>query len=226
MNLAAIKTSIAPKLIFQFQGIVDAHGKDQNWIEMLYRPLQMMGNENLDDFFKSLSPEQKIDLDIQIFNQLVRIKNEMRPDRLSVNLNPISLLSSSFRCQFRKLLEKDLIHPNKICIEIIETHSMPPLTANAIDLLKKFRNQGGWVALDDFGSGFAHWELLQMGLIDVIKVANQNLLHSGLNSFTSGLAKFADSMSIKTVLEGVETAEQFINGKSQGFQNFQGWYFK
>ncbi len=80
--------------------------------------------------------------------------------------------------------------------------------------------------MDDFGSGFAHWELLQMGLIDVIKVANQNLRrNNNTESFTHGLAKFAKSMGINTVLEGVETQKDFDLGLKQGYKNFQGWHF-
>jgi EAL domain-containing protein (putative c-di-GMP-specific phosphodiesterase class I) len=103
---------------------------------------------------------------------------------------------------------------------------MPPLCSRAIDLLKAFRAKGGWVALDDFGSGFAHWELLQAGLVDTIKVANQNLNNKDQShNFVNGLSKFAESMQINTVLEGVETKEDFERGISQGFRNFQGWYF-
>ena len=65
-----------------------------------------------------------------------------------------------------------------------------------------------------------------MGLIDVIKVAYQNLIHNNnTESFTHGLAEFANSMNINTVLEGVETKQDLELGIKQGYKNFQGWYF-
>jgi EAL domain-containing protein (putative c-di-GMP-specific phosphodiesterase class I) len=226
MNLAAFKSTIDQKLSFQFQEIVNADKQTQNWIEMLYRPNHMMGHPDMEHYFKALNTQQKVDLDIKVFQEINQVLNDHRPRRLSVNLMPISLLSPQFRSQLWHQLDNDVFDANQICIEIVETHSMPPLCSGAIDLIRKFRAKGGWIALDDFGSGFAHWELLQMGLIDVIKVANQNLQHQGVNQFTYGLSRFADSMNIRSVLEGVETFSDFQRGRAQGFQNFQGWLFK
>ncbi len=227
MNLAAFKSTISQKLNFQYQQIVDFKKRPQNWIEMLYRPQHMMGYQNVDLYFKSLNTQQKVDLDIQIFDQLPDILNTQKPRRLSVNLMPNSLLSGDFRQKFSQLMQTRAIDPQNICIEIIETQSMPPLCSSALDLLKVFRSHGGWVALDDFGSGFAHWELLQTGMIDVIKVASQNLTHHAVGyDYILGLSRFAECMNINTVLEGVETEEDYIRGKTQGFHNFQGWLFK
>lgn len=226
MNLVAFQQNTANDLKFHLQEIWGLDMQSQNWIEMLYRPTSLLGNTNVEKYFKSLTTQQKIELDIQIFNQLPQMLTKHKPDRLSVNLAPISLLSDEFKNTMSHLIDSQLIDPSKICIEIIEIHSMPTLSYNSIDLLKYFRSLGGWIALDDFGSGFAHWDLLQIGLIDVIKVANQNLAHKHETStFTEGLSKFAQAMGISTVLEGVETKQDFEKGKKQGFTNFQGWFF-
>gem|GEM_PF-1638332 len=226
MNLVAFKSTISRKLEFQLQQIVDANMNSQKWLEMLYRPQQIQGNTNTEQFFKSLTSEQKVDLDQSIFNQLPYILATENPKRLSINLMPISLLDSEFRSNLRAMIYNQKIDCGKVCIEIVETHSMPALCPDVITLLQHFRSLGGWIALDDFGSGSAHWELLQMGLIDVIKVANQNLIYSNsTESFTQGLVKFAESMKINTVLEGVETQEDLDLGLKQGYKNFQGWYF-
>lgn len=225
MNLAAFKTSINQQLMFQYQQIVGADSNNHRWIEMLYRPQNMRGNINVEQYFRSLSTQQKIELDIKIFDYVPTVQKEINPDRLSVNLMPITLLSPTFRKQLNHLIDSQQIDVSKLCVEIVETHSMPPLCSGALELFAKIRRLGGWVALDDFGSGYAHWELLQMGLIDVIKVANQNLSITGTSAFTHGLSQFASSMNIKSVLEGVETQADYQAGKAQGFQNFQGWYF-
>lgn len=226
MTLLAYQQQTTTDLKFHLQEIMGADSQSQNWLEMLYRPANLNGNINVERFFKSLNTKQKVDLDIRIFNQLPRILSEYQPKRLSINLTPISLLSSEFKSNLIDLIDNHLIDSRKVCIEIIEIHSMPTLCNNSIELLKYFRSKGGWVALDDFGSGFAHWDLLQMGLIDVIKVANQNLSKRyETSTFTEGLARFAHAMGINTVLEGVETQQDFQKGLKQGFKNFQGWYF-
>lgn len=225
MNFALATTSNQQKLNFQFQEIVDKHGLSQGWVEMLYRPNYMKGHLNVEQYFKALNTLQKIDLDIKIFQQINRILDTHKPQRLSVNLMPMSLLSPQFRSSFAEMLDNHIISPNQLCIEIVETESLPHLCSSSIDLLQSFRAQGGWIALDDFGTGFAHWELLQMGLIDIIKVANQNLRHLKSNDFTYGLSKFAKSLDIISVLEGVETQSDYIKGVELGFEHFQGWYF-
>ncbi|TDR19578.1 EAL domain-containing protein [Marinicella litoralis] len=225
MNLAAFKSATDQKLTFQFQDIVDANANHQDWLEMLYRPQTLMGHRNVEQFFKALSVQQKIDLDIKIFSQIESVLETHNPKRLSINLMPISLLSPQFRDLLWQLIDYNIINPRQLCIEIVETDSMPPLCSSAIKVLQHFKEKGGWLALDDFGSGFAHWELLQMGLINVIKVASQNIKHSSHNNFTNGLAKFAASMNIISVLEGVENEQDLMTGMKQGFDNFQGWYF-
>ncbi|MCB1583486.1 MAG: EAL domain-containing protein [Marinicella sp.] len=225
MTFAALASSNQHKLNFQFQEIVNAQGYKQGWIEMLYRPNNLKGYPNVEKYFKALSTLQKVELDIRIFEQINANLSSKKPNRLSVNLMPFTLLSPQFRASFRLLMDHKIIDPNLLCIEIVESDSLPPLCSDSIDLLKTFRAQGGWIALDDFGTGFAHWELLQIELIDVIKVANQNLRHLGNKGFTYGLAKFARSLNITSVLEGVETEEDFINGVELGFDHFQGWHF-
>lgn len=226
MNLAAFKTTNEQKLRFQFQSIVDVYGADQDWTEMFYRPQHFSGHSNIEQYFKSLTPQLKVDLDIKIFNQLSYILINSQPGRLSINVMPNSLLNSDFRNNLKLLIDSQAIDPSHICIEIIETHSMSPLNTETLELLKYFKSKGGLIALDDFGSGFAHWELLQTGLIDVLKVAKQNFnCDKNTEQFIQGLADFAKTMKITTVLEGVETQNDYDLGREQGFQNFQGWFF-
>lgn len=226
MNFVAYKSNHEQKLRFQFQSIVDENGENQDWIEMFYRPQHFSGHSNIEQYFKSLTPQLKVDLDIEIFNQLSHILNHKQPNRLSINVMPNSLLNSEFRKKLVALMENQSIDPAHICIEIIEINSMSPMNTATLELLKHFKSLGGLIALDDFGSGFAHWELLQIGLIDVIKVAKQNFhRNQNVNQFTQGLSDFAKSLGITTVLEGIETHKDYEIGREQGFQNFQGWFF-
>lgn len=225
MNLALFKSTTVEKLEFQFQQIVDAGKRNQNWVEMLYRPNSTQ-HIDVDEYFKSLTESQAIELDCKIFSEIPLILKQQSPRRLSVNLMPESLNSPQFQTHLRDLLQSDALDPSRMCIEIVETHSLPFVSNDAFNLLSRFRNMGGLVALDDFGTGYSHWELLQQSLIDVIKVANQNITGKDHSRYIHGLAKFAESMDIATVLEGIETQQDFYLGLAQGFNHFQGWYFK
>ena len=124
-----------------------------------------------------------------------------------------------------KLIDSKTICPNRLCIELTEIDKIPNLCPESIELIQHFKAHGGWLALDDFGSGFAHWELLRMKLVNVIKVASQNLQDEEISDFIHGLSNLANHLKINSVLEGVESQQDFINGQQQGFKNFQGWYF-
>lgn len=225
MSYATISNRQHQKLNFHFQQIVDAHGQKQGWIEMLYRPDSLQGHETVDQFFKSQTQQQKVDLDIAIFSEARHILNNCSAEKISINLNPGSWSDNKFRSHLQHLLQAELIDAKRICIEFTEIEAMPSLCYEGIELLEKIKSQGGWIALDDFGSGFAHWELLQIGLVNVIKVANQNLMGNHINQFIHGLSNLASHLKINSVLEGVETKRDFIHGQQQGFDNFQGWYF-
>lgn len=225
MNFAAILKPTKQKLSFKFQDIVDFEGNSQGWVEMLYRPSSLQGQPNVEKFFKSLTEDQKVDLDITIFSEIEHILQNHNAQRISVNLTPVSLSSSRFRNHLLELINSRRIHPSRICIEFTEIDQMSTLSHESIELIQHFKAHGGWIALDDFGSGFAHWELLRLKLVNVIKVASQNLKDEDIGDFIRGLSMLASHLKIDSVLEGVETEADFIYGQQQGFNNFQGWYF-
>jgi EAL domain-containing protein (putative c-di-GMP-specific phosphodiesterase class I) len=225
MNYAAILRPTKQKLSFKFQDIVDFNGQPQGWVEMLYRPNSLQGQPNVEKFFKSLTQDEKVALDIAIFSEIEHVLNNHNAQRISVNLTPLSLSSSRFRNHMLDLINNRQITPNRMCIEFTEIDQMSTLSHETIELIQHFKAHGGWIALDDFGSGFAHWELLRLKLVNVIKVASQNLQDEDIGDFIQGLSRLASHLKINSVLEGVETEADFKFGQQQGFNNFQGWYF-
>ena len=113
-----------------------------------------------------------------------------------------------------------------ICLEIVESSELDSLSKSCINTLKFFRRAGGWVALDDFGSGYAHWDLIKHDLVDVIKVVNQKI-NKGLSSelLIAAISAFAEKLGVKTVIEGIESQEDLDAAKVNGFSHYQGYYF-
>jgi len=69
-------------------------------------------------------------------------------------------------------------------------------------------------------------KLICLEIVDVIKVLNNNVSKTTLpDSFISGLANFARTQKIQTVLEGIETDKDLKSGIKLGFDNFQGYLF-
>ncbi|MCF6299512.1 MAG: EAL domain-containing protein [Proteobacteria bacterium] len=217
------------KYNFDFESILDQNQQSQGWSEILLRPYKFDKLIPPEFFFRQLSKEQTIELEIRIFKYIGNIQKEIKPQRLSVNLTPVSLESAEFRQTIIQLISNKQIEAHTLCVEILEHQTLGHISHEIIQFLKFLRNHGVWIALDDFGTGNAHWKFIQMGIIDVIKIAYQKQLDIDVDAkiaYTQALFTFARSLKITTVLEGVENRSDLELGKSMGFKNFQGWLFK
>jgi len=217
------------KYSFAFESILNQKQQTQGWSEMLLRPCRFDKLIPPEFYFRQLNTKQTIELEIKIFKSIEKIQKEIKLQRLSVNLTPISLESTEFRQTIIQLINNKQIEASTLCVEILEHQTLNHVSNEIIQFLKFLKNQGAWIALDDFGTGNAHWKLIQIGIIDVIKIAYQKQLNIDTNAkiaYTQALFKFARSLKVTTVLEGVENKSDLELGKSMGFENFQGWLFK
>ena len=95
--------------------------------------------------------------------------------------------------------------------------------------IRRFRDLGFQVWMDDFGSGYSSLDLLQEMQFDVIKFDMKFMkqLDSSPKSrvLLTELMRMAISLNIETVTEGVETAEQVDFLSEIGCTKMQGYYF-
>ena len=101
----------------------------------------------------------------------------------------------------------------------------------AIHTLKLLRQAGYWVAIDGFGSAYSALNVLSQLPLDILKIDR------GFLQMTRGEQKqkaydvlesvmiLARRLSLETVAEGVETAEQYEFLKTMGCNYIQGNYF-
>ena len=214
-------------LKFAFEEIVNNKQQHQGWHEVLLRPYQAGKRIPTEKFLNSLNKDELLEIDLYVFRAIHRIQLENDFDRLSVNVMPSSLASPIFRKEIMDLVLSNKIQPSKICIEIVE-QPMSQVTDEIIQFLNLLRERCALIALDDFGTGCAHWELFQYGVIDVVKVANQKLTNTPRvirNNYIQALFKFADSLNLTTILEGIEEQNGLLIGRAMGFKHFQGWLF-
>ena len=122
--------------------------------------------------------------------------------------------------------EFDIPHSN-IAIEVTES----ALSGN--QFLKadidRFRDAGFEVWMDDFGSGYSSLSLLKEYNFDLIKIDMVFLREFDTNEYARVVLAHVINMSkelgLKTLVEGVETEEQFKFLKSIGCGRAQGWHF-
>ncbi len=207
---------------YELQAIVDFTSEEPIWFEVLYRP---SGTDQAEYFFNQLSTKEKVAFDIKLFSLLPAMQNKHSTKSLSTNISPFSLSDKEFLNMFEQMMKVGAFDCSRVCIEVVETDELRPLSQHAIKILRTFKNNGGLIALDDFGGGYTHWELLHLKLADIIKVATQKFPDKQSNAIFSASATFAKNLGLQSVIEGIETTEEMEFAKKSGFNYCQGWLF-
>ena len=131
--------------------------------------------------------------------------------RIAVNVSQKQLDRDDFADRVLQLVDGIADGPRRLELEITESTLMGD-TRKASSSLARLREAGVSVAIDDFGTGHSSLRVLAGLPADVLKIDRSfvcdlatNRSHRLIVQTTIGLAK---SLGMKTVGEGVETAEQ------------------
>ncbi|MFA6864456.1 MAG: EAL domain-containing protein [Sphaerochaetaceae bacterium] len=131
--------------------------------------------------------------------------------QLSFNISMFHCMQPTLPDVLLKIVKENNIDPKLLTIEITETSEVLDW-----DILKtnmrRLKEKGFTLSLDDFGTGFASLEYFMSLPFDIIKF-DRNLLLEAEKSKTSMIAlastiKMVKSLGHTTVLEGVETENQ------------------
>ncbi|WP_133014368.1 putative bifunctional diguanylate cyclase/phosphodiesterase [Clostridium cuniculi] len=157
------------------------------------------------------------------FNELFKSDDMLK---VSINVSPIQLMEVDFVNKAEEILNKYNITWRNLCLEITET---AVLDENIIirDNLLLLNKKGVKIALDDFGTGYASFSYLKKFKLDILKI-DRIFIDNGLYidyKIVDNIKSIAHLLNMETVIEGVETEEQFNNLKSVGCEYFQGYYF-
>lgn len=147
---------------------------------------------------------------------------------LSINISVRDFYHLDLYKHFTELVKKYGIPPEKLKLEITETVLMTD-PETKLDVIRRLRNDGFIVEIDDFGSGYSSLNMLKDFDADVLKIdmiflrgtiegdRGRNIIRSVIN--------LSKQLSMSTVSEGVETREQYEDLKNMGCDVFQGTYF-
>lgn len=112
--------------------------------------------------------------------------------------------------------------------EITET-SYAAIRENRSGILESLRIKNAKILLDDFGSGFSAFGMLQDYDFDILKIDMSFIRKIGENPKTKSIVHsiigMAHEIGIKTVAEGVETEEQVSFLRQSGCDYIQGYYY-
>ena len=151
------------------------------------------------------------------------------PVPMSVNVSRIDIFSLDVPKFFASLIETYDLSPDLIKIEITES-AYAEESAVIIDTVKKLREQGFIVMMDDFGSGYSSLNMLKSMPVDVLKMdmrfleINESEEEKGVGILQS-VINMARQMRIPIVVEGVETMAQENLLRKMGCCYTQGFFY-
>ncbi len=148
--------------------------------------------------------------------------------QLAVNLSTRQFSEADLVETVEQVLEKTGLLPECLKLEVTESGIMEN-PEQTIAKMKILRTKGIRFAIDDFGTGYSSLSYLKRFPIDTLKIDRSFVIDSSTNRDDQEIIKtiisMARNLSMDTVAEGVETAEQLDFLISQGCHIMQGYYF-
>ena len=147
--------------------------------------------------------------------------------KISINFTAHSLLWDS-EAYMEQTLEKNHIKPQKLWIEITEQDILTN-TEEVTDKLKKLKEAGHKLLIDDFGMGHTSLLYLQLEYFDVVKL-DGSLTRPILSSKTSqkiieSVIELGKDLNFDVIAEYVETKEQQKVLEQLGCTCYQGYLY-
>lgn len=147
---------------------------------------------------------------------------------VSINLNLSQLEDPYFVSNVLSLVEKYQIAHANVAFELVEHVNLENST-QALRNLTSLAEYGFYIGLDDFGTGFSSFTLLNNLSIQFLKVDNSFVKDISLNlkrqNITKSIVDLCKNFSIYSICEGVETINDYYYIKGLSANYAQGYFF-
>ncbi len=147
---------------------------------------------------------------------------------VSVNLSAVQFDADDLYATVRKALQDSGLSSHRLHLEVTETLLLDNNTKTR-RVLHKLRADGVRISLDDFGTGFSSLSYLRSFPFDKIKIDQSFIRSSGENrqniAIVRAVAELAQTLGMRTVAEGVETAQHLTTVQEAGCNEVQGYLF-
>lgn len=145
---------------------------------------------------------------------------------VSVNVSTIQFLQKDFVEKVEAILKDTLADPVYLELEITESSTMD--TELVISKLRKLKQLGIKISIDDFGSGYSSLSHIKNLPIDILKI-DKSFINDIENdqsnqAIVSTILALATNLNLKTIAEGVENERQYQILKEKGCDQIQGYY--
>lgn len=147
---------------------------------------------------------------------------------MAVNLSPSQLGQPTLAPWIAECLQRHALPADALTLELTESVLVEDMGA-AQRMLQALHALGVRLALDDFGTGYSSMAYLQRLPLDVIKIDRSFVDGIATESTDRAIARtilvLAHEMGLRTIAEGVETAEQMHALQQMQCDEMQGYFF-
>ncbi len=218
-----------------YQPVVWSRSKKMCGVEALARWIDpRQGFLSPGDFIPALEEYRKIHImDRCIVESVCRDISQTLKEKgfclpVSVNISRLDFKLSDITGFLNECVEKYGIEKDYIHIEITET-ALAEDPGELYNSVKKLKEMGYPVWLDDFGAGYSSLNLLKDYDFDVMKIDMQFLSNFSRDSkgaiIIKNIIELADDIGMRTLSEGVESDEQADFLAEIGCERLQGYRF-
>jgi diguanylate cyclase (GGDEF)-like protein len=150
------------------------------------------------------------------------------PLAVSVNLSPKQLADQNLVTEVERALAASGLDPDCLILEMTEDVLMHETEA-ILHTLREVKRLGVRLAIDDFGTGYSSLSYLERFPVDMLKIAKTFVDQLGNGEPRSPLVeaviRLGEALGLRTVAEGIETAEQLDRLRGLRCEQGQGFLF-
>ncbi|MGM0630891.1 MAG: EAL domain-containing protein, partial [Pseudomonadota bacterium] len=164
----------------------------------------------------------------QVAFTLNRLKAQGLDDNIAVNVSPVEFLQSDYVETVQQIFDEYDAPLNQLTMEITENLLLAD-AEKVQQTMSQLAELGVVFSIDDFGTGYSNLLRIQQLPITELKIDREFVQLAEINTKHMGLLlamlNMARSLSVSSVAEGVETAEQVKLLGENGADLLQGFYF-
>ena len=147
---------------------------------------------------------------------------------VSVNVSRKDIYMDNFPEKIYSLVKQYDLEPASLHLEMTET-AYTENTTQLVNVLKKLKEYGFIIEMDDFGSGYSSLNILAELSVDIIKLdikfIQSELQERNNNNIMKFIINLAKWMNLLVIAEGVETKKQLDYLKQLNCNFVQGYFY-
>ncbi|WP_430885628.1 putative bifunctional diguanylate cyclase/phosphodiesterase [Fusibacter sp. JL216-2] len=164
----------------------------------------------------------------KVFEDIQNHPASMGKVQVSINISVQSFHSKNFTRFLQEQLKLYEVDPHNIELEITE-YSLAEDINKSAEIIHSIKALGVKIALDDFGTKYSSLNYLSKLSFDVLKIDKSYIDHIMTDykdqAIVKHLIKLSSDLSLTTIVEGIENAEQSRILMGMGCQYGQGYYY-